>query len=96
MHNELRYYKREGVTSKGEKPCQKIFRYPCLKFVGAPLCVASNDGQKVYDRIAAALKADQHVALSFHEVTTLTDAFLNAAVGQLYGTFSERTNSVPG
>lgn len=57
--------------------------------VGSPLCVASDDGQKVYDRLDAALKADRIVSLSFHNVTTLTSAFLNAAIGQLYGTFSE-------
>ena len=57
--------------------------------VGSQLCVASDDGQKIYDRLAAALKADRSVALSFHNVTALTSAFLNAAIGQLYGTFSE-------
>ena len=57
--------------------------------VGSPLCVASDDGQKVYDRLNAALKANRDVALSFHNVTTLTSAFLNAAIGQLYGTFNE-------
>ena len=60
-----------------------------FEIVGGPLCVASNDGQKVYDRLAAALKADRPATLSFHKVTTLTAAFLNAAIGQLYGTFSE-------
>ena len=60
-----------------------------FEVVGGPLCVASNDGQKVYNRLAAALKADQSVVLSFHNVTTLTSAFLNAAIGQLYGPFSE-------
>jgi len=29
------------------------------------------------------------VILSFHNISTLTSAFLNAAVGQLYGEFSE-------
>lgn len=57
--------------------------------VGSPLCVASNDGQKVYDRLAAALKAERRVVLSFHNVTTMTSAFLNSAVGQLYEAFSE-------
>ncbi len=57
--------------------------------VGSQLCVASDDGQKIYERLAAALKADRSVALSFHNVTALTSAFLNAAIGQLYGTFSE-------
>ena len=60
-----------------------------FEVVGSSLCVASNDGQKVYDRLDAALKANRVVALSFHNVTTLTSAFLNAAIGQLYGTFNE-------
>ena len=60
-----------------------------FEIVGSPLCVASSDGQKVYDRIADALKANRSVVLSFHNVTTLTSAFLNAAIGQLYGSFKE-------
>ena len=64
-------------------------RISIFEVVGSPLCVASGDGQKVYDRLNAALEVDRGVALSFHNVTTLTSAFLNAAIGQLYGTFSE-------
>ena len=60
-----------------------------FEVVGGPLCVAVSDGQRIYDRLAAALKADRPAALSFHKVTTLTAAFLNAAIGQLYGTFGE-------
>lgn len=59
------------------------------EIVGSPLCVASSDGQKVYDRLAAALYVGRPVTLSFRNITTLTSAFLNAAIGQLYGTFSE-------
>lgn len=59
------------------------------EIVGSPLCVASGDGQKVYDRIAAALNDGRGIILSFRNITTLTSAFLNAAVGQLYGKFSE-------
>ena len=57
--------------------------------VGSPLCVASDDGQKVYERLNTALEASRSVELSFRNVTTLTSAFLNAAIGQLYSTFSE-------
>ncbi len=57
--------------------------------VGSALCVASTDGEKVHERVAAALKEDKSVVLSFHNVSILTSAFLNAAVGQLYGEFSE-------
>ena len=64
-------------------------RISIFEVVGSPLCVASGDGQKVYDRLSTALEKDRCVALSFRNVTTLTSAFLNAAIGQLYGTFSE-------
>jgi len=66
-----------------------------FEIVGSPLCVASDDGQKVYDRIAQSLRDGQKVIVSFYNVTSLTSAFLNAAIGQLYGKFSAdqiRTN----
>ena len=64
-------------------------RISLFEVVGSPFCVASDDGQKIYERLAVALEKDQHVTLSFHNVTALTAAFLNAAVGQLYGVFGE-------
>ena len=39
--------------------------------------------------MVSALTADKKISISFHNVTALTAAFLNAAVGQLYGVFSE-------
>jgi len=59
------------------------------EIVGSPLCVASEDGQKVYDRIESVLREGRTVTASFRNVTSLTSAFLNAAIGQLYGSFSE-------
>ena len=59
------------------------------KIVGNPLCVASDDGQKVYDRIAAGLKEGTNITVSFLKVSSLTAAFLNAAIGQLFGRFKE-------
>lgn len=53
------------------------------------MCVASGDGQKVYERLTAILKENRGVTLSFHNVSTLTPAFLNVAIGQLYGEFSD-------
>lgn len=55
-----------------------------FELVGSPLCVASDDGQKVHDQIAKGIR-DRNVVLSFKNVTGLTSAFLNAAIGQLYG-----------
>ena len=60
-----------------------------FKVVGSPFCVASDDGEKVHKHLDAALRANQEVVLSFHNVTALTTPFLTAAVGELYGTFSE-------
>jgi hypothetical protein len=59
------------------------------EMVGTPLCVASQDGQRVHDRIATALNAGSNVRVSFQNVSILTAAFLNAAIGQLYGSFTE-------
>lgn len=64
-------------------------RISLYEVVGSPLCVASSDGQKVYERVTSALKAEKKVLLSFYNVTALTAAFLNSAIGQLYGVFSE-------
>ena len=57
--------------------------------VGSTLCVASEDGQKVHDQIVSGLRNDRQVVVSFHNVESLTSAFLNAAIGQLYATFTE-------
>lgn len=62
-----------------------------IEVVGNGVCVSSDDGQKVHDQIAAALKESKKVKLSFMHVESLTSAFLNAAIGQLYGEFSEGT-----
>ena len=60
-----------------------------FQIVGSRFCVASDDGQKICNHLTAALKVDRSIALSFRSVTALTAAFLNAAIGQLYGMFSE-------
>ena len=61
-----------------------------FEIVGSPLCVASDDGEKVYERIEKAIKQGRSVSLSFMNITSLTSAFLNAAIGQLYGEFTEQ------
>jgi|SRR5437879_8611668 len=61
-----------------------------FEVVGSRVCVASSDGQKLHDQIAAALEEGKRVELSFMNVESLTSAFLNTAIGQLYGEFSEQ------
>jgi hypothetical protein len=60
-----------------------------IDIVGSPVCVASGDGQRINDRIAAALKEGRGATISFLRVSCLTAAFLNAAIGQLYGSFTD-------
>jgi len=57
--------------------------------VGSPLCVSADDGQAVHDKIAPLLRDNRKVVVSFERVETLISAFLNAAIGQLYGEFTE-------
>lgn len=57
--------------------------------VGGPLCVSADDGQAVHDKLVPLLREGQKVAISFQRVETLISAFLNAAIGQLYGEFPE-------
>ena len=57
--------------------------------VGSSLCVSADDGQAVHDKVAPLLREGRKVAISFDKVETLISAFLNAAIGQLYGEFPE-------
>lgn len=70
-------------------PVNNNSQFSVFEIVGSELCVASSDGQRVYERIATALKERHNVTLSFYGITTLTAVFLNTAIGQLYGEFSE-------
>lgn len=57
--------------------------------IGGSLCVSTEDGQRLYEKIAPLLKEGRSVALSFERIDTLISAFLNAAIGQLYGELPE-------
>jgi len=57
--------------------------------VKSPLCVSTEDGQIVHDAIAPFIRGGKPIVISFTGVTTLISAFLNSAIGQLYGEFPE-------
>ena len=59
------------------------------KVVGDSICVTDGDGKKVYDAINHGLSDKKKIIISFDGVTDLTSAFLNNAIGQLYGNFDE-------
>lgn len=52
-------------------------------------CVEAKDGENVYPIIKQAINDDSRVKLLFSDIKTLTTAFLNTAIGQIYGEFSE-------
>lgn len=60
-----------------------------VNVVGHEFCVEPEDGQKVFEIIKKAFTENRKVNLSFMNVERITTAFLNNAVGQLYGYFSE-------
>jgi hypothetical protein len=60
-----------------------------LDIVGSNICVSADDGQKLHDKIKPLLDQGVMVTISFEGVETLISTFLNAAIGQLYGTLSE-------
>lgn len=66
-----------------------IIEIKVVEVVGHGLCVSSEDGQKLFDQINKNFKERQKVKLYFQDVSNLTSAFLNTAIGQLYGNFSE-------
>ena len=57
--------------------------------VGGPICVSTDDGQIVYGKIAPLLREGHKVIVSFDGVEILIPAFLNSAIGLLYGEFTD-------
>lgn len=60
-----------------------------LAIVGSPHFVSSADGGEVHEEIAEAFRRGEDVVVSFAGAEDVTSAFLNAAIGQLYGEFDE-------
>ncbi|OCQ93327.1 hypothetical protein BCD67_03540 [Oscillatoriales cyanobacterium USR001] len=57
--------------------------------IGHNLCIASEDGEKVCDRITAAFNSGKKVMLSFRDTQEVTSAFLADAIGHLYALFPD-------
>lgn len=59
-----------------------------VNVVGGSACIEAEDGHQVFDLVKMALSEGKSVTLSFLNVEMLASAFLNTAIGQLYGEFS--------
>ena len=52
--------------------------------IGGVNGIKAEDGQKIYDLILKAFLDNIKVVLTFNNIETLTDEFLDTAIGQLY------------
>jgi hypothetical protein len=57
--------------------------------IGSPLCISAEDGQKVFEKVEPLLKEGKPIIISFEGTDLIVAIFLNVAIGQLYGSFSE-------
>ncbi len=59
--------------------------------IGCKFCVSSEDGQVLFEKIKKALTNRKKVNVSFENLSEISSAFLDAAIGQLYkGLFSDK------
>ncbi len=66
----------------------KETRINIFEIVGSNAAVSSEVGQKIYQMIDKALTQSIIANLDFGNITLLTSAFLNSAIGQLYSKYS--------
>ncbi len=57
--------------------------------IGSPLCISADDGQKIFEKIVPLVEGKKAFIISFERISTIISLFLNVAIGQLYGRFSE-------
>lgn len=67
----------------------QIEKINIVSTIGNNICIAAEDGEKIYTVIQKALHEGKRVEISFKGIEDLTSLFLNAAIGQLYNEFKE-------
>lgn len=65
----------------------KIIHIYVRDIISSSAAVSSNEGDKVFQVINANLKNNEQVLVDFNNLNLIISAFLNAAIGQLYGTY---------
>ena len=55
-----------------------------FEIINTDFAVTTENGNKVFDLIDSNLSSGQSVEIDFTDIQTMTTAFLNSAVGQLY------------
>jgi len=67
----------------------KIVEVNVLSITGNDFCVSVEDGKKVFEIIQKVINDGMKAEISFKNIDLITSAFLNAAIGDLYGIFED-------
>ena len=67
----------------------KFYKVDIFNIVGSEHCIEATDGEKVFKIIKKGLENGKKIIISFNNIDMITTAFLNSAIGQLYGVFDE-------
>lgn len=58
--------------------------------IGGPRAVDAADGEMLFEKILPVIQSGRKVRLSFDGISMVITAFLNAAIGKLYGELQEK------
>ena len=58
-----------------------------FEVLGSPFAITTEDGEKVYEKINSNLKKQAPIQLDFDQIELVVSTFLNASIGQLYGSY---------
>ena len=67
---------------------KQIKRLIISEIIDSDSAISTDDGVIVYNRIAESFSSNLNVVLDFSHINFMTTAFLNAAIGQLYNSYS--------
>ncbi|WP_420576740.1 STAS-like domain-containing protein [Ekhidna sp.] len=58
------------------------------EIIGGTKAISSEDGDLVFNKVKPLLEKGEAVSIDFENIELIVSTFLNASVGQLYGSFS--------
>lgn len=67
---------------------KKEYKIKVYSVLGHASATSTDDGQELFQRIDSVLESDGYVELDFEGIDLIISAFMNAAIGQLYGKYS--------
>ena len=68
----------------------KEIKINLFEVIGSRAAISSDDGDIIFKRIDLALKNKVNVLIDFQNIDLIVSTFLNASIGQLYGTYSSQ------